>query len=138
MTEGIGGQVAAMASDERTAHGPTMTARRAARLLKACVICGRPTSPGPRCPDHAYVRDNGHARRKRLAARVLREELVCHLCGKVGTPDDPLTIDHLVPASQAVRPSERTSPHATGRATVGEGIPCRVLATTRAAAAQQE
>jgi 5-methylcytosine-specific restriction endonuclease McrA len=68
-------------------------------VLRACVVCGRP-SPDSRCPRHATPRDNGHARPKRLAAQVLREELVCHLCGKVGTADDPLTIDHLIPVSR--------------------------------------
>lgn len=36
------------------------------------------------------------AAHNRLRAQVLAEERVCWICRKPGTPDDPLTLDHVL------------------------------------------
>lgn len=47
-----------------------------------------------RAPIHDY------ARYRRNRARVLAEEPLCWICGRPGTPDDPLTADHVIPRNQ--------------------------------------
>ena len=69
--------------------------------LKACAVCGRP-SAAAHCIDHIETskwKTSGHVRRT-MRTIVLAQEHVCALCGKLGTPDNPLTIDHIVPRSR--------------------------------------
>ena len=63
-------------------------------IWRMCVVCGRKTKTG-RCPEHQLPpRGRPH---RRVRAQVLAEESICWLCGKPGTVDDPLTLDHVVP-----------------------------------------
>lgn len=69
--------------------------------LKPCLVCGRPSFAGPRCPAHALP-DVGKSRavraeHDRVRAQVLAEEKTCAICGKAGTKKDPLTFDHIIP-----------------------------------------
>jgi 5-methylcytosine-specific restriction endonuclease McrA len=71
-----------------------------ARILRACAYCGRPVPVGAiRCAEHAIARDNGHARRKRIARGFLATQTVCAICGQPARPNDPLTIDHVIPVA---------------------------------------
>lgn len=66
------------------------------RARRPCLVCGTP-STGSRCPDHTLpARGRQH---RRVRAHVLLEETRCHLCGKPGRADDPLTYDHVIPRS---------------------------------------
>jgi 5-methylcytosine-specific restriction endonuclease McrA len=77
-----------------------------------CLECGRPTSPGPRCPEHTRPKQRPRDRTRRAAgwyeasyrrlrAQVLAEETTCWLCGDPPTgDDDPLVCDHVTPLSQ--------------------------------------
>lgn len=38
----------------------------------------------------------GYRRYRGVRAVVLAEERVCYICGREGTPDDPLTTDHVL------------------------------------------
>lgn len=42
----------------------------------------------------------GYATYRRNRAVVLAEEQTCWMCGRPGTPDDPLTADHVIPRSR--------------------------------------
>jgi 5-methylcytosine-specific restriction endonuclease McrA len=64
-------------------------------ILRACSQCGRPSTTS-RCPDHAKRRPYRSAEYQTARAQTLAEERTCWLCGEAGTPDDPLTADHLV------------------------------------------
>src|SRR5262249_24379169 len=84
----------------RDVRTPPRGTTRMSPILKACVVCCRLASPGShRCAEHAIRRDNGHARRKRLARELLEAEHACWICGQPARAGDPLTIDHIVPVS---------------------------------------
>jgi RNA polymerase subunit RPABC4/transcription elongation factor Spt4 len=67
-------------------------------MTHPCLGCGRLIERGERCPDcprpKAAIEDRaGH---NRLRTVVLAEEKVCAICGRPGTKDDPLTLEHVV------------------------------------------
>jgi 5-methylcytosine-specific restriction endonuclease McrA len=63
--------------------------------LKACTVCGRTTTHGPRCPTHALPPRDHHYR---LTARIVANSAnTCALCGGPPTTTDPFTADHIVP-----------------------------------------
>jgi 5-methylcytosine-specific restriction endonuclease McrA len=67
-------------------------------VMRACIICGRPTSTGSRCPDHPKVRVPETRAYKRMRAQILAASLLCHICGKPFTdPSDPAVLDHVRP-----------------------------------------
>ena len=63
-------------------------------MLKACVVCGRP-SPGPRCPAHTLPKRSGSYTRD--AKRVVENATHCHICGEGPRPGDPFVADHIHP-----------------------------------------
>ena len=66
------------------------------------MVCGTPTTYGPRCERHALEPLEGEARREhdRMRVVVLSEETTCWRCGEPAREDDPLTLDHVVPRAQ--------------------------------------
>jgi 5-methylcytosine-specific restriction endonuclease McrA len=65
--------------------------------------CGRIT-PDRRCPEHARLYEAARTRRskghydaawRRVRARAIREQPWCRVCRTPGTPDNPLTGDHV-------------------------------------------
>lgn len=75
--------------------------------LKACLDCGT-LSPATRCPPCARARDNTRYARRgtrqqrgldteydRNRAIILASATVCAICGRPGTPTDPLTAGHI-------------------------------------------
>lgn len=76
--------------------------------MRPCLECDTPTR-GTYCPDHGARRNVdprtttekglGYAYRK-VAQRVLAEEHVCWMDGQPARPNDPLTVDHIVPRSR--------------------------------------
>jgi 5-methylcytosine-specific restriction endonuclease McrA len=74
-------------------------------MTHSCLGCGRLIDIGERCRDcrlpKASIEDRaGH---DRLRTVVLAEEKVCSICGLPGTPEDPLTLEHVVPRSRGGR-----------------------------------
>ena len=65
--------------------------------VKACVVCGKPSYSGPRCPKHALP--TRHRRYTKNALAVVQAATRCHLCGEGPRPDDPFVADHLIPRS---------------------------------------
>lgn len=76
------------------------------RYLKPCLVCGTP-SYGSRCPEHERNRQRlRNARRpwyrgpwKQQSKAAIAASPVCANCGTTGTPDNPLTGDHVKPRS---------------------------------------
>lgn len=64
-------------------------------VLKACQVCGKPTT-GSRCPRHALpTRGRNYAANAKI---VRANATICHLCGLPFTdPDDPAVADHIIP-----------------------------------------
>ena len=63
-------------------------------ILRACLGCGKPCA-ATRCPDCAgelATYDTEHRTNARIVKLTVRE---CWICGKPGTPDDPITADHI-------------------------------------------
>jgi hypothetical protein len=79
---------------------------RSSPALRPCLVCGQP-SRGPRCHAHALP-PRGRAQHE-LSLQVRAEEHLCWLCGKQPTPDDPLTLDHVIPRTADRRLEPRTS-----------------------------
>jgi 5-methylcytosine-specific restriction endonuclease McrA len=96
--------------------------------LRPCLVCRRPTR-GARCPAHALPR-RGHAHAVAANAAVANA-LACWRCGKPGTPDDPLTGDHVIARAHGgtddpsnYRASHRSCNSRAGAAiTNGQGVP---------------
>ncbi len=71
----------------------------------SCKTCGEPTTFGPRCEPCQTERDRRRNanpyRREYHSAEYLNFPLSgkCAICGKPGTPEDPLTRDHVKPVS---------------------------------------
>jgi len=76
------------------------------------VECRR-LAEGTRCPEHAAAYERERNRRRdaargsstergygadwrRISAQVIAEEGCCRDCGTTGTPDNPLTCDHVI------------------------------------------
>lgn len=66
--------------------------------LVICHNCGTPTpsTPCSNCAPHGKASLNTRTYQHNRA-ETLRTERTCWLCGKPGTPDDPLTADHVKP-----------------------------------------
>lgn len=65
---------------------------------------------------------------RRLRAQVLAEERLCWICGGPGTPDDPLTLDHVIARANGgthVRPNGRAA-HRSCNSARGAGPPRRL------------
>lgn len=62
------------------------------RTPKPCLICGTPTTAGPRCTAHA-IPPLGHRRWNQLSAAILAANDICHLCQQPGAD----TVDHITP-----------------------------------------
>lgn len=71
-------------------------------MTHPCLGCGRLIDRGERCPDCRLPKQSiaDRAAHNRLRRIVLAEEKVCALCGLLGTPEDPLTLEHVVPRSR--------------------------------------
>ncbi len=62
-------------------------------MLRPCLICGTPAK-GSRCAKHALPPRGAAHRRARK--QVLAGATVCAECGQPPTPDNPLTLGHVV------------------------------------------
>ena len=76
------------------------------RLPRPCLGCGALVPSGSRCPrcQSAWEARRGTTTQRgygtawqKMSARVVAEERACRVCGTTGTPDNPLTADHIVP-----------------------------------------
>jgi 5-methylcytosine-specific restriction endonuclease McrA len=61
--------------------------------LTTCLICRKPTRNGSRC-ERCAISPRGHAHAS-ARAQTLAEEFTCAVCGKPGTPSDPLVGGHI-------------------------------------------
>jgi 5-methylcytosine-specific restriction protein A len=75
------------------------------RLPRPCLNCGALIPSGSRCQQcqAAWEAKRGTSTQRgydsawrRLSARVIAEEGRCRDCGTTGTPDNPLTADHII------------------------------------------
>ena len=55
------------------------------------------------CPAHPSPLTSRGRQHRRARAQTLAEELTCWLCGRVGTPENRLTADHVVPRAHGGR-----------------------------------
>lgn len=80
-------------------------------LNRPCLDCGRLSPNGNRCEQCAPKKASEWARAKgpspyrdpewrSLSRQKRREQPWCERCGHVGSPDNPLTADHIKPISQ--------------------------------------
>ncbi len=66
--------------------------------LKTCVICGRITATGNRCPAHPKPPVSRHRQYRKLREELIAAYPYCHLCGRPFTdPADPPVLDHVMP-----------------------------------------
>jgi 5-methylcytosine-specific restriction endonuclease McrA len=78
------------------------------RPPRSCITCGKNAVPGrSRCKEHGptspllgTTTQRGYgSEHQHLAKELLTPDARCAQCGKPGTPDDPLQLDHIIPLS---------------------------------------
>jgi hypothetical protein len=104
------------------------------RLPEPCLTCGRLSTNGSRCPEHAYkVEAERNARRdrrksetgqysgaySRLAKIIRQTAIACHLCGKPFEPGDQIEADHLQPGTPVTALDQLAPAHRTCNAKRG-------------------
>jgi 5-methylcytosine-specific restriction endonuclease McrA len=65
--------------------------------MRACLVCGRPTSSGARCTTHRLPEPRNTYAYQKTRKQILAIATTCAICGERGTRYDPLTIDHITP-----------------------------------------
>lgn len=102
--------------------------------LRPCLDCGK-LSNRPRCPIHTRAADRARGTRQqrgldaeydRNRAVLMANALLCSLCGRPGTPDDPLTADHINRREDGVDNSLANLRVVHGSYNYSQGKPCRV------------
>lgn len=74
--------------------------------LRVCPTCDELHTQGQPCPQRKQrPRPTREARGynwawRKLAHRVINEERACRVCGHTGSPNNPLTGDHIIPLSR--------------------------------------
>ena len=84
-----------------------------AAVARPCIQCGKVTTAGSYCKEHALARGRARAKQRGTNTergytaeyRKNRKEMLdywpsCVVCGHTGTEDNPLTADHIIPLSK--------------------------------------
>lgn len=87
------------------------------KTARPCLSCQKPQTNGPRCPACTQARAQQRDQRRgtrtergytndwhRVAAQAIAEQPWCTNCGHSGSPDNPLTGDHILPKSKGGQP----------------------------------
>jgi len=70
------------------------------QFARPCLTCRKLTRNGPRCPEHTREKRALYGGIYPVIARAwIRTHPQCVKCGHRGSPDNPLTADHVEPGS---------------------------------------